>query len=66
VEAVHVELAHEGGVVVVFEEFGDQGLRELVLVEDDEGVASVGPADQVGVFAVVEKTNIIISSAPYP
>lgn len=52
-EAIHVELANERGVVVVLEQFGYQFMCELVLVKNDEGVASVRPSDKVGVVAII-------------
>ena len=48
-EAVHVELSNEGGVIVVFEQLGNQCSGEFVLVEDDERVSFVGPSDKIGV-----------------
>jgi hypothetical protein len=38
VEAIHVQLPDEGGVIVVLEEFGNQRLGKLVLVEDNERI----------------------------
>jgi hypothetical protein len=37
VEAVHVELANERRIVVVFEEFGDECSSEFIFVQYNEG-----------------------------
>ena len=57
VEPVHIELSDKGSIVVVFEQLRNQCLCELILIEDDERVAVVSPANEVSVFAVVEKAN---------
>ena len=40
-ESIHVELANKRGVVVVLEQFGDEGFGKLVFVKHNEGVAIV-------------------------
>lgn len=48
-EAVHIELPYEGGIIVVLEQLWDELVRKLVFIEYDEGLAVVGPSNQIGV-----------------
>lgn len=54
-ETVHVQLANEGRIVVVLEQLGDERFREFILVEDDERITIVGPADEISIPAIFEK-----------
>ena len=52
-EPIHVQLANKGGVIVVLEQFRDEGFGKLVLVKDNERVAIVRPSYQICVFTVL-------------
>lgn len=54
-ESIHIQLSHEGSVVVVFEQLRDQRAREFIFVDYDERVAVVGPSNEILVLVVVEK-----------
>lgn len=55
---IHVELAHEGCIVVVLEELGNQGLGEFILIQNNERIALLGPSDKVLVFPLLKKTAL--------
>jgi hypothetical protein len=55
-EAVHVQLPDKGCVVVMLEEFWDQTSGKLVFIQDNEGIAIVGPSDQLCVFRFIKET----------
>jgi hypothetical protein len=55
VEAVHIQLADKGSIVVVFEQFGDEGSGKFVFIKDNEGVAVVGPSDEIRGFAAFQE-----------
>ena len=57
VEAIHVQLADERGIVIVLEQLGDQGPGKLVFIQDDEGIAFVGPANEIDVFVLVQEAS---------
>jgi len=46
-EAIHVELANEGSIVIMLEKLWNELVGKTVFVEDDERVAIIGPADKV-------------------
>ena len=53
-KAIHVELAHEGSIVLVLEEFRDEPVCELFFIYNQEGVPAFGPANKVSVAVVVK------------
>lgn len=57
-ETVHVQLSHERGVVVVFEQLWNQRPREFVFVEYYERVSVVLPPDEILILVVIEKTTL--------
>lgn len=62
-EPIHIELSNEGGIVVVLEQLGDQGLREFILIQYDEAIALLRPSDQVLVLSFFEEAAKIFVSA---
>ena len=56
-ETVHIQLPDERGVIIVFEKFRDKRPCKLIFVQDDEGIAIFGPADQFGIFGLVKETK---------
>lgn len=66
VEAVHVELADKGRVVVVFEEMGDEVFGKLFFVRNDEGISIVGPPDKLFVWRVVDEAGNVSKAILWP
>ena len=52
-EVIHIQLSDKGREVVVFEEPWENGLRELVLLLDNEGFSVGGPCDDGIIFFVL-------------
>lgn len=56
-ETIHVQLADEGRIVVVLEEFRDESLRKFVFVQNNEGVAVCGPTNEFCILAIFEEAT---------
>lgn len=59
-ESVHVQLANERGVIIVFKEFGNQGPCKFIFIQDNKRVSIVGPSNQFGIFRFIEETVRIL------
>lgn len=54
-KSVHVQLANERGIIVVFKEFGNQGPCKFIFIQDNKRVSIVGPSNQFGIFRLIEE-----------